>query len=609
MMGSRGKAKGRRRRHPSPTPTFSEADMLAYAGEKERHKTGKLVIPPPSKASKRLPSVEERLVETRHTPTAILAESILEGADSVEYVAATSGNLKGTYMRRLRDEAGKIRANTIELAKRTDTTAAMAALEQENVLLRARLQKAEEEIQSLKLRQQKSEDRERGKPPEAHPTVSKAKPVAEVSKLADSDVRKEMRAIAEQMQALKELVLGLISGDRPAVRSELVRREPASSETKRPSDVREGLTKERRRKAAQNKARVQPIAEPQLRPISVAADPTTTWAKVVGRKEKAAKKKAEKAAIRKDTAPRVEREKGQRPTPKGTPRGGKPKVNPPRRAAVVITIAPGSTKMCGEVLAAARAKICLSEIGVPVSKIRQTIAGGILIEIPGQDGSAKADILAGKLQAVFEEETDIRITRPNKRTEIRICGLDVSIQPREVKEAVAAEGSCSAEDVRIGEILKRSPRGMGTVWVQCPVLVAKTLADKGKIVIGWTPARVEVLRARPMTCYRCFEKGHTAGSCTSAKDRSGVCYNCGERGHRARECTSSPKCPVCFDAGVASNHRFGGWACNPPAPYKAKQRREAGNKQAPSTEEPRTLQQDCSKAEGSGPGEAIEIGT
>ena len=129
LMGSRGMAKRRRRKLPSTTPSLSEVEMLSDNGKEERCKTGKLEIPPPSRASKRLPLVEERLVAIRHTPTAILAENILEGADSIEYVAATSGNLKGTYVRRLRDDGGKIRANTIELAKRTDTTAAMAALE------------------------------------------------------------------------------------------------------------------------------------------------------------------------------------------------------------------------------------------------------------------------------------------------------------------------------------------------------------------------------------------------------------------------------------------------------------------------------------------------
>ena len=541
----RGRAKRRKRTLPSTTPSVSEAEMRSDTGKEERRKSENSQIPPPSKASKRLPSVDERLAVIRNTPSAILADSILEVADSLERVAATSGNLKDTYVRRLRDDAGKVRANAIELAKRTDTTAAMAALEQENIQLRARLQKADQEIESLKVRQEEKNDKDRGNHSKVPPTVNRARPTAapEGDKLVESSVRTEIRALTEQIQALRELVFALMRGDRPIGQNEFVRREPASSGMERPPNAREDQTKVREQ-AAQKKARDQRRAEPQARSMPAAAvDPATTWVKVVGRKEKAAKKKAEKAAIRKDTAPRVEWERGQRPTPKGTRMGEKLKVNPPRRAAVAISLAPGSAKTSGEVLATARAKIRLPEIGVPVAKIRQTMAGGILIEIPGQESSAKADNLAIKLKEVFAEEREIRISRPSKRTEIRICGLDASIQPSEVKERVAAEGGCNVDEVKVGEILKRSPRGLGAAWVQCPVLAAKALADKGKIVIGWVSARVEVLRARPMTCFRCFERGHTASSCTSKKDRSGHCYNCGEAGHRARECTWRPPPP------------------------------------------------------------------
>ena len=147
--------------------------------------------------------------------------------------------------------------------------------------------------------------------------------------------------------------------------------------------------------------------------------------------------------------------------------------------------------------------------------------------------------------------------------EIRIKGLDMTVQPEEVQQAVAAAGGCSLEEVKVGEIRKKSPRGMGTAWVQCPAPAAKVLLDKGRIV-GWVSARVEALKTRPITCFRCLRTGHVAGSCTSTKDRSSNCYNCGGAGHRAKVCTAPPKCPVCFDAGKASNHRLGGGACKPP---------------------------------------------
>ena len=151
-------------------------------------------------------------------------------------------------------------------------------------------------------------------------------------------MKQEIRALTEQVQALKELVFALMKGDRPIGQNVFARREPASPVMERPSNGREGQTKVKEQ-TAQKKARDQRRADPQARSIPTAAvDPTTTWVKVVGRKEKAANKKAAKAAIQKDTVPRARWERGQRPTPKGTRMGEKPKVNPPRRAAVAISL-------------------------------------------------------------------------------------------------------------------------------------------------------------------------------------------------------------------------------------------------------------------------------
>ena len=138
-------------------------------------------------------------------------------------------------------------------------------------------------------------------------------------------------------------------------------------------------------------------------------------------------------------------------------------------------------------------------------------------------------------------------------------------------EAIATKCDCPVNEIRVGEIKKRSPRALGAVWVQCPSTVAKILADAGRITIGWIAARIEALRARPMTCFRCMERGHTARNCTSEQDRSKQCYNCGSEGHQAKACSATPCCPVCSTDGRPAKHRFGGKSCNPP-----KNRRTSG---------------------------------
>ena len=135
-----------------------------------------------------------------------------------------------------------------------------------------------------------------------------------------------------------------------------------------------------------------------------AANENDTWVKVLGRKESAAKKKKDRLEKKKGAAQQENNpSKKTQPKQKEERKGTKPKIKPPRRAAVALTVAPGSTTRCEEVLAKARGKIHLSEIGNPNVKIRQTVSGGILIEIPSEESAAKADDLATRLRCVFPE--------------------------------------------------------------------------------------------------------------------------------------------------------------------------------------------------------------
>lgn len=63
------------------------------------------------------------------------------------------------------------------------------------------------------------------------------------------------------------------------------------------------------------------------------------------------------------------------------------------------------------------------------------------------------------------------MSRPSNKEEFRLTGMDISVSPQEVVEAVAAAGECPPETIKTGEI--RIPAsGMGTVWVQCPAATA-----------------------------------------------------------------------------------------------------------------------------------------
>lgn len=102
---------------------------------------------------------------------------------------------------------------------------------------------------------------------------------------------------------------------------------------------------------------------------------------------------------------------------------------------------------------------------------------------------------------------------------------------------------CCEDDIRVSDII-RTERGIGVVWLQCPIPVAIKLIENEKMRIGWATVRCELASVRPLRCYRCLETGHSRYNCTSSVDRSGTCFCCGEIGHRASECRNRPSCII-----------------------------------------------------------------
>ncbi|KOC58536.1 hypothetical protein WH47_10409, partial [Habropoda laboriosa] len=200
---------------------------------------------------------------------------------------------------------------------------------------------------------------------------------------------------------------------------------------------------------------------------------------------------------------------------------------------------------------------------IPEVRPRRARTGGLILEVSGPEREIKAEALAKRLQEVLDGRA--KVAHPTKHGELRVSGLDESVTTQEVANAIATFGGCQAEGVRTG-LIRSSPNGLGTLWVRCPLAVARKLATAGRLRVGWISARVEALRARPLQCYRCLEVGHTQQRCTAGVDRSQRCYRCGDSAHRAGQCPAAdPKCPLCTDLGRPTGHRLGARACAPPS--------------------------------------------
>lgn len=308
----------------------------------------------------------------------------------------------------------------------------------------------------------------------------------------------------------------------------------------------------------------QSIRQANTEKLSAASRPSNNpppeegWNTVVGGR-KAKRKARRKAAVNSNSQA------------KPPPGKKKRKLRPPRSAAVVITLqaeAKDKGTTYADVLLKAKQTVVPAELGIEQIRFRQTATGARILELPGTDSSDKADKLAGKLRDALGE--DVKISRPTKRADLRISGLDDSVSPSDVLAEIARKGNCDADSIKVGDI-RRGQGGMGTVYVQCPVAAAKILADAGRILIGWSAAQVRALDPRPLKCFRCLEGGHTRAQCTAQTDRSEFCYRCGKAGHKAASCSAKPHCPICAEAKRPAEHSMGSKMCTPP-----KRRNKAG---------------------------------
>lgn len=255
-----------------------------------------------------------------------------------------------------------------------------------------------------------------------------------------------------------------------------------------------------------------------------------------------------------DAKPKMDKPKSK---PSASPKSGNMKRRPPRTAAVTIK---GTDEKFSyaDALRTLRNKITLPDMNINVSHVRKAVGGGLIIEIPGEDKVKKAEELKNKITEVLGPT--VKVSRPVIKGEVRLIGLDDSVIQEEVADVVATAGDCSASDIKVG-MIRPMTNGLYTVWAQCPLGAAIKAAKPGKIKIGWTVAKIELLKAKPVQCYRCWRKGHLKAQCKSPVDRSDTCYRCGNKGHLVNACDQEVACAICREEGRNAQHRVGSAAC------------------------------------------------
>lgn len=211
-----------------------------------------------------------------------------------------------------------------------------------------------------------------------------------------------------------------------------------------------------------------------------------------------------------------------------------------------------------EALKKARTAISLEEMEINAPRIRKGMNGATIIEIKGVDNNKKADELATKIQDILKGEAFV--TRPKIKGEYKLIGYDESISTDELVWTTAQEGDCLPEDVKVNSV-RVTKSGLRIAWIKCPIEAAIKISKKGKVKVGWTIARAELLQARPLQCFRCWGLGHVKDKCKSGRDYKQHCYQCGKEGHQAKTCGNKPSCIICAELKMDSNHRVGSVKC------------------------------------------------
>lgn len=211
-----------------------------------------------------------------------------------------------------------------------------------------------------------------------------------------------------------------------------------------------------------------------------------------------------------------------------------------------------------QILNKAKQNVLLDNLGIGNVRMRRGINGALIIELPGPDDKRLASSLRNKLEDVLKE--DARVSNPVAMGEIRLRGIDPATTQDEIGYALEKISGCSPRELTVSKI-NFMRDGMGVAWARCPLEHAIKIAETGGVVLGWTVVRLELLKKRPIQCFRCWKFGHVRNNCKAEIDRSGACFRCGTVGHSVKDCNSIPTCVICADVNKDHRHRIGSARC------------------------------------------------
>lgn len=228
---------------------------------------------------------------------------------------------------------------------------------------------------------------------------------------------------------------------------------------------------------------------------------------------------------------------------------------PARPAASVLVRTEGQS--FADIVRAMKAAIKPEESGAEVLKIIPAGTDGARVVLKNGTTSAALESLRNNMAIRLP---DMAVSTAAVTDVVHVLDLDASISQDELEQLAKEELGLpiDSKDLRVTSV-RPAHSGTQRATIVARKDLARKLAEKRAIKVGWThcPVRLREQREGAATrCYRCLTQGHRAKAC-KGPDRSRLCYKCGDASHRATSCDKDPRCLVCNEVG----HSIGGREC------------------------------------------------
>jgi len=195
-----------------------------------------------------------------------------------------------------------------------------------------------------------------------------------------------------------------------------------------------------------------------------------------------------------------------------------------------VVIVESEASKYSEVLKSIKTGANMNIIGDKITALRQTKAGGILIQVAG--GSAAAD----QVRSEVSKLVNTRVRQPTQRALVELRGLDSITSIDDIINDIVLNSDIAKEEVRIISLRKTYGETQAAL-VLMPLDSAARATKNGRMRIGLVYCSARICKRR-LRCYRCLQFGHESKSC-SGPDNSKCCRRCGISDHHAADCKAS----------------------------------------------------------------------